>query len=234
MSQFTLWDKIQLVNSFDELVCAPFGLLGRESNTLCWNRELKGNFAEIVSKIEFEGNMIELEEDQLLDLELSEEGDIARKILLSDLELLDAYDAAPTLNIIRCYESDESVPFFPTDVYSFHVDRSPIATDTFLCTYHGDATEIVPNSQATQKILIPEIRSELRKQFGGAEADFGAYLTENFFDLHYLADVNAQIINCGLGHMWKLAVDHPESAVLPCLHRAPQEKSGQKRLLLIC
>jgi hypothetical protein len=29
-----------------------------------------------------------------------------------------------------------------------------------------------------------------------------------------------------------LAVDHPESKVLPCVHRAPAEKTN--RLLLIC
>jgi hypothetical protein len=31
-----------------------------------------------------------------------------------------------------------------------------------------------------------------------------------------------------------LAVDHPESQVPPCIHRAPKEKSGQNRLLMIC
>jgi hypothetical protein len=37
-----------------------------------------------------------------------------------------------------------------------------------------------------------------------------------------------------LGHLWKLAIDHPESPVLPFVHRAPKEKIGQNRLLLIC
>ena len=37
-----------------------------------------------------------------------------------------------------------------------------------------------------------------------------------------------------LGHLWKLAIYHPESQVLPCVHRAPKEKIGQNRLLLIC
>ena len=41
-------------------------------------------------------------------------------------------------------------------------------------------------------------------------------------------------INLGQGHIWKLAIDHPESKVQPCLHRAPKEIDGQNRLLLIC
>jgi len=45
-------------------------------------------------------------------------------------------------------------------VYSYHVDRSPIATDTFLCTYHGAASDLIANEQALQKILIPEIREQ--------------------------------------------------------------------------
>ena len=69
-------------------------------------------------------------------------------------------------HIIKNYDRDDAFPFFPTDVYSFHADRSPIPTDTFLCTYHGASSEIIPNSQATQKIRIPEIRAELKKLYG--------------------------------------------------------------------
>jgi hypothetical protein len=49
-------------------------------------------------------------------------------------------------------------------------------------------------------------------------------------------DVNGKEIpiSLGLSNLWKLAVDHPESEVLPCLHRAPKEKPNQKRLMLIC
>ena len=48
------------------------------------------------------------------------------------------------------------------------------------------------------------------------------------------ANQNAKIIQLGIGNLWKLAVDHPKMKVEPCIHRAPEEKSGQKRLLLIC
>lgn len=165
---------------------------------------------------------------------MSEQGKLAREILLNDLKILEAHGASPILNVISYYDRDDSYPFFPTDVYSFHVDRSPISTDTFLCTYYGEPSEILPNSQGTKKVLIPEIRVELKKLYHGAEEDFESFLSEYFFDLHYQAKPDAHLINLGLGHLWRLAVDHPESQVPPCLHRAPEEKSGQKRLLLIC
>ena len=148
--------------------------------------------------------------------------------------LLKAHGASPTLNIIRCYESDEGYPFFPTDVYSFHVDRSPVATDTFLCTYHGEPSEILPNEQARQKVLVPEIRDELKKLYDGATEGFESFLGEHFFDLHYQAIPTASPFTLGLGNLWRLAVDHPDSQVLPCVHRAPKEKAGQHRLLMIC
>ena len=64
---------------------------------------------------------------------------------------------------MKCYERDEKFDFISTDVYSFHVDRSPIATDTFLCTYHGTASDIIANEHAEQKILIPEIREKINQ-----------------------------------------------------------------------
>lgn len=224
-------DQIQCVTNFQDLVSTPFH---GKMNALCWTRELVGDFAEIVEKITLDGNITTIEPEDLLELELSEEGQLAREILLNDLKLLTAHGALPTLNVIKYYERDDAYPFFPTDVYSFHVDRSPIPTDTFLCTYHGESSDILPNSQGKQKILIPEIRAELKKLYHGAEEDFEAFLSENFFDLHYQAEPGAHPINLGLGHLWRLAIDHPESQVPPCLHRAPKEKAGEKRLLLIC
>jgi hypothetical protein len=223
--------QICRVSSFQELVSVPFH---GDVNAIYWDRKLAGDFSEIVSKIKLDGNVTVIEQDELLELQLSEQGKNAREILLNDFKLLKAHGASPTLNIITCYERDDSNPFFPTDVYSFHVDRSPIPTDTFLCTYFGEPSDIVSNSEATQKILIPEIRYKLQKQFNGTDTEFELFLIEHFYDLHYQANPDAQIINLGQGNMWRLAVDHPESLVLPCLHRAPKEKMGQNRLLLIC
>jgi hypothetical protein len=199
---------------------------------MCWTRDLIGDFSEIVKKIELKENIAVVDTDELRELKLSKQGQLAREILLNDLNLLKAHGASPILNLIKCYERDDSYPFFPTDVYSFHVDRSPVPFDTFLCTYHGESSEILPNSQANQKVLIPEIRDELKKLYGGAEEGFESFLSEYFFDLHYQAKPLAQPIS--FGHIWRLAIDHPESQVPPCVHRAPKEKTGQNRLLMIC
>ncbi len=223
--------QVNEVVSFNDLVSIPFE---SNINAMCWNRQLKGNFYEIVNQLELTGNITEINENELLNLQLSKEGQLAREILLNDLLLLQSQGAAPVLNVIKYYDRDDTFPFFPTDVYSFHVDRSPVPTDTFLCTYHGEPSEILPNSQGIQKVIIPEIREELIKLHNGNAEDFESFLVDNFFDLHYQAHPEAQPINLGLGHMWKIAIDHPESKVLPCLHRAPEEKDGQLRLLMIC
>jgi len=219
------------VANFQELVSIPYH---GNVNAICWKRQLEGNFAEIVNSVELNENIVELSEAMLLNLQLSAEGQLAREIILDDFKALKSHGAAPILNLIKCYNRDDAYPFFPTDVYSFHVDRSPIPTDTFLCTYYGDSSEIVPNAEATQKIHIPEIRTQLKKLYAGPDEGFEAFLTEHFFDLHYQAKPTARNVSLGLGHLWRLAIDHPELPVPPCIHRAPVEKSGQTRLLLIC
>jgi len=223
--------QIQCVTNFQDLVSTPFR---GEINAMCWTRKLLGDFSEIVEKVELSENMTTLDTEELRELELSTQGQLAREILLNDLNLLKAHGASPILNVIKCYERDDAYPSFPTDVYSFHVDRSTVPADTILCTYHGEPSEILPNSQAQQKILIPEIRDELQKLYGGAEEGFESFLSEYFFDLHYQAKPLAQPINLGIGHLWRLAIDYPDSPVPPCVHRAPKEKNGQKRLLMIC
>jgi len=224
-------NQIQTVTNFKELISTPFE---GEINALCWKRKLNGDFSEIVKLVGLSENIVELTEEELHELNLSEQGHLAREILLNDLKILKAIGASPILNLIKFYERDDFYPFFPTDVYSFHVDRSPIPTDTFLCTYFGESSEIVPNSQAIQKILIPEIREELKKLYSGSDEGFESFLKEYFFDLHYKAEPNVQTLKLGIGNLWKIAVDHPKSNVLPCLHRAPLEKIGENRLLLIC
>lgn len=224
-------DQVCCVSSFRELVSTPYhGMV----NAICWERELKGDFAEIIQQVSIDGNITVIEPEELNALQLSEQGQVARSILLADLEMLTAHGASPVLNVIDHYDRDDALPFFPTDVYSFHVDRSPVPTDTFLCTYHGASSDILANSQGTQKILIPEMRTKLREIYDGPEQGFDDFLTEHYFDLHYQAAPDAHPTNLGIGNLWRLATDHPGSKVPPCLHRAPEEKAGERRLMVIC
>ncbi|ABQ06199.1 hypothetical protein [Flavobacterium johnsoniae] len=228
---FSASSQIGMVSTFSELVHTDFK---GEINALCWYRNLDGDFNEIVTKLRLKENITEVFPEDLIALQLSEKGSTAREIILNDLQLLTDFGASPSLNLLKCYERDDEFDFISTDVYSFHVDRSPVATDTFLCTYHGAASDIVSNSQAEQKILIPEIRAKLKELHDGPEEEFEEFLKENYFDLHYQVNTDAEPINLGLMHLWRLAVDHPKQQVLPCIHRAPVENDGEYRLLLIC
>ena len=223
--------QISVVSSFSELISSNFQ---GDRNAICWYRNLNGDFQEIVKKLQLKENITEISVDDLLALQLSEYGRLAREIIISDIQQLTELGASPTLNLIQNYERDHELDYISTDVYSFHVDRSPIPTDTFLCTYHGAASEILPNDQVEQKILVPEIREKLKNLHDGPEAEFENFLEEYFFDLHYRAKPESKPVNLGLGHLWRLAVDHPTQQVLPCVHRAPIEIDGEYRLLLIC
>jgi len=224
-------NQIRVVSTFSELVNTNFqGTV----NAVCWERNIVGDFKEIVSKLQLKDNITEVHPEDLSVLQLTENGCIAREIILNDLQLLTDIGALPSLNLLKNYERDDEFDFISTDVYSFHVDRSPIGTSTFLCTYYGASSDILPNDQATQKILIPEIREKLKELHDDPDVDFEAFLKENYFDLHYQPKPNAQTTNLGLGHLWRLSVDHPEQQFLPCIHRAPMENDGEYRLLLIC
>lgn len=228
---FSNSDQIGEVSSFSALVNTEFKGV---TNALCWFRNLEGDFKEIVNQLQLKENITEVFTEDLLVLRLSEKGNLAREIILNDLQLLTNFGALPSLNLLKCYERDDEFDFISTDVYSYHVDRSPVATDTFLCIYYGAASDIIPNDQAVQKILIPEVRNKLQELHDGPEEEFEDFLKENYFDLHYQAKPNSVPVNLGLGNLWRLAVDHPQQKVLPCIHRAPRENEGEFRLLLIC
>lgn len=146
MFQTQTSNQIKYVSNFEDLIATSFE---GETNAIVWKRKLKGDFSEIVNKLQLTENMAAIEEKELQELPLSVLGQIAREVILKDLEMLKAHGAKPTLNAIKNYERDLNVPFFPTDVYSFHIDKSTIPTDTFLCTYFGEPSEILPNSKAS-------------------------------------------------------------------------------------
>jgi len=223
--------QIKTVATFPELVNTDFQ---GDNNAICWQRNLIGDFEEIVLKLELKENITEVSIEDLENLTLSENGNLARKIISNDLRLLTDFGASPSLNLLKNYERDNEFDFISTDVYSYHVDRSPIATSTFLCTYFGAPSDIIPNDKVIQKILIPEIREKLKELHDGKEEDFEAFLKEYYFDLHYQPKSGSQPTNLGLGNLWRLSVDHPEQKVPPSVHRAPVENDGEYRLLLIC
>ena len=231
MNKYSYHDNIRTFSTFKDLVDSRFQ---ENKNAFCWERKLEGDFHEIVTTLTLTEDITEISARDLLALQLSEKGSLARETILNDLELLTEFGALPSLNLLKCYERDEAFSFISTDVYSFHVDRSPIAADTFLCTYFGASSDILLNDEAIQKILIPEIREELRKLHDGRAESFETFLQENFFDLHYQPKPNAKPINLRNGNLWRLAVDHPFQEVLPCIHRAPVENNEEYRLLLIC
>lgn len=223
--------QLKFFSNFNELVETPFeGII----NAHCWNRKLTGDFEEITKKLILKTNITTITIEDLMKLNLSENGNKGREIIINDLKLLSELGASPTLNLLKYYDRDDTLDFISTDVYSFHVDSSPIATDTFLCTYFGASSDILPNDSVTQKILIPEIRSKLKEIHNGPENEFENFLEEFYFDLHYQANSDIEPINLGLGNLWRLAVKNPQQIVPPCVHRAPKENKDELRLLLIC
>ncbi len=226
------YDRIRIVKSFDELITTPFG---NGVNALCWQRELNGDFGEVVERLGSDEEITSLDEARLRALELSAAGRAAIDFMLNDLRLLSDHGLSPVLDCIQHYPRDEPTEVVPTDVYSFHADSATVEADTYLCTYHGATSEALRNDEAQRRVDVPETRAELLKLYGGGDDhDFLSFLNENCYDLHYAPLPKAQPIAFGLGNLWRIAVDWPGSPVPPCIHRAPENLPGQPaRLLLI-
>ena len=227
------YPRIKRVRSFQELVATPFA---DGVNALCWERVLPGDFGEVVQRLGVSEDVTPIEEARLRELAVSAAGRVAIEWLLEDQRLLREHGAAPVLNCFLSYPREEDPVVVPTDVYSFHADRAPVEADTFLCTYHGAASEGLRNEEAQRRVDQPETRAELLKLFGGADnTEFREFLAENCYDLHYAPVPAAQPFSFGVGNLWRIATDWPGSPVPPCLHRAPENLPGQSaRLLLIC
>jgi hypothetical protein len=226
------YTRIKVVNSFRELVTTPFA---DGVNALCWPRTLRGDFGEVVEHLGGGEGIVTLEDAGLASLPVSAAGRAAIGLLLEDQRLLREHDRDPVLNCIHGYPSDENPGPVPTDVFSFHADSAPVEADTWICTYHGPASEGLRNDEARRRVDLPETRAELLELFGGADdGGFLEYLRAHCYDLHYAPIPGARPFSFGLGHFWRIAVDHPGNPVPPCIHRAPATFPGQPpRLLLI-
>ena len=222
----------KIVNTLDELINTPFD---KSTNALCWKRTLSGNFDEIAIQFSGYSEILSLEEADLYSLDLSKDGQAARDLLVQDLGLLRKLGLEPALDCIPFYPRDSNSDPVATDVYSFHVDTANINADTYLCSYNLTPSEGLLNSDAIRRVDIPETRSELLKRYGNDDDEgFTEYLRENHFDLHYLPVSPAAPYSFGLGNLWRIATDCPNSPTLPCIHRAPTTQIGQPpRLLLI-
>jgi hypothetical protein len=210
-----------------------------ERNAVRWRRALAGDFAELAhlaDALEPHADRVPLDEEQLADLRgrASAAGRLAIDAVLADLQLLREHGHAPTFELLRRYERDAD-PDLPIDVHSFHVDTANVPTETILCTYHGDASEVLPRADALRRVDEPELRARLRRRFGdGDDEAFAAWLLENAFALHYAPQPGAEPFVCGRGELWRLAVDHPGRATAACIHRAPPPRDDAgPRLLLI-
>lgn len=226
--------RVQIVQSFQELAETPFA---GNINALCWERALPGDFAEIITSLGHSQDqpMITLDPVVFRALQLSAAGQIARERMLADFHLLSERDLAPVLNCVYAYPRDDRPGPVATDVFSFHVDSAPCETDTWLCTYHGQASEGLVNEQAQRLVDIPATRAALLAAYGGADdAGFQDFLSEDAYDLHYAARPHARPYSFGVGNLWRIATTYPGCPVPPSIHRAPAAKPGdQPRLLLI-
>lgn len=224
--------RIKVVESFDELVSTRFGA---GINSLCWPRDLPGDFDEVVQQLTTSGEITTLDEASLKTLPVSAAGRAAIENLIEDQRLLRAAGLAPILDCIHAYPREEKPGPVPIDVYSFHADSATMEADTWLCSYNESSSEGLRNDEARRRIDIPETRAELLKLFGGEEnEDFREHLEENCYNLHYAPVPGARPFSFGIGNLWRIAVDYPGSPVPPCIHRAPAALPGRPpRLLLI-
>jgi len=235
MSPFALpsgYSRLQRVNTFHGLLSTPFA---GGVNAVCWERTLAGDFGEIVDLLGAGEGLVTLDEAHLLGLPVSAAGRAAVDQLRADLRRLRERHLDPVLNCIHGYLRDPDPGLVATDVFSFHADRAPVPAETWLCTYHGPPSEGLRNDEAQKRVDIPATRAALLERFGGRDdAAFREYLKENCYDLHYSAAPDARPFSFGLGNLWRIAVEHPDSPVPPCIHRAPATLPGQPpRLLLI-
>ena len=223
--------SVRRVGSFEELRATPFA---DGINALCWERSLPGDYAEVIAKLGRGAGIVALEDERLRALDLGPAGRLAAEAMLADQTLLREHDLAPSLNCVYDCVRGPDAGIVPTDVTSFHVDSAPVEVDTWLCTYFGACSEGLRPEDALLKVELPEIRAGLLKEYGGADdAGFAEFLHEHSYDSHYAPKPGATPYPFGTFSLWRIATRWPGSPVPPCVHRAPENRPGSPRLLLI-
>src|SRR5581483_5285329 len=138
---------------------------------LCWERTLPGDFGEVVARLGAGEGMATIDDSRLANLAVSAAARRAIDVLLEDQRRLRSQGLAPILDWLASYPRDEDPGGVSTDVYSFHADSAPVETDTYLCTYHGLASEGLRNDEAQRQVDIAETRARLLALFGGEDDD---------------------------------------------------------------
>ena len=231
---------LRSVDSFAALAAVRFRA---GVNAACWPRDLGGDFGQVVAALEAAlpaaptagDGVVSIDDAELAALSLDDDGALAVQAIQRDLRALASLGLEPELSLVRAYPRADRDAVIATDVCSWHVDRAPHELDTWLCTYHGAPSLGLPYDQARAFIDEPACRARLRAEFGGDEGDaFDDYLREHSYDLHYAPIAGARAWSFGVGNLWRIATAWPGSPVPPCIHRAPDDIPGQRRLLLIC
>lgn len=223
--------QVRRVRDFAELLATPF--VGGV-NALCWERTLPGDFAEVIARLGPGEGIVPLDDERIRALDLTPAGRLAAETMLGDQQLLRTHDLAPSLNCVYDCVRRPDAGTVPTDVTSFHVDSAPVEVDTWLCTYHGAGSEGLANEDAWLKVDLPATRAALLNEYGGADdAGFAEFLQERSYDSHYAPRPGAQPYAFGRFALWRIATRWPGSPVPPCIHRAPANRPGEPRLLLI-
>lgn len=225
------------VDSFAALVAVRFRA---GVNAACWSRALAGDFGQVVAALDAElaadgAAVAQVEASTLAALALDAAGEAAVRTLLGDLRALEELGLEPELSLVRAYPRADRHAVLSTDVCSWHVDRAPHELDTWLCTYHGAPSLGLPHDHARAHVDDPVCRARLRAAFGGDEGEaFDDHLREHNYDLHFAPLAHARPWSFGVGNLWRVATAWPGSPVPPCIHRAPDDVPGQRRLILIC
>jgi hypothetical protein len=224
--------RIQRVASFHELVTTPFA---DGVNALCWPRALPGDFGEVVRLLGANEGIVTLDEARLRALPVGAAGRIAVSILLEDQQRLRDHGLSPSLDCIHAYPRDEEPAVVPIDVHSFHADSATVETDTYLCTYHGAASEGLRNEEARRHVDDPRPSPNCANTWAAIPRPSSSPSCTNWVTTSTTPPPR-RLSRSVLA--WAISGASPWSTravpVPPCIHRAPLPGPDQPpRLLLI-